>query len=256
MKFSVLFFALVLGLLVSAATADPPREANRAYERGDFEQAETLYKEAIEANPNDARLRFNLGNALAQQGKFEEATRAYESFRAMAQTPNEKAMADYSLGNIQAAQQEWQQAMEQYREALRKAPDDPDAMYNYEYAMRQMQEEQQQENQDQGEQDQDQQGQPNDSSGEGQQGDNQEQQQPGQPGNQKSDGNDEQPADGQPEPEPGQEGEQELQAVPDGQMSQEEAEQLLNAISNREQELLKDFLKDLNEGARRNEKDW
>lgn len=244
--------------MVYAAAADPGRQANEAYERGAFEEAEALYKEAIEANPNDARLRFNLGNALARQGKAEEAERAYETFRAMAQTPEERAMADYSLGNLKAAQQEWEQALDQYREALRQAPDDPDAVHNYEYALRRMQQEQEQQQneqqQEQGDQQQNEQGQPQDGSGQGQQGES-DQQQSGQPGNQpEQSGQEQQPADAQPEP--GEEGQQELKGMPDGQMSEEEAEQLLNAISNREQELLKDFLKNLNKESARNEKDW
>lgn len=253
MKTSLLCIGLFFTLAFSAAS-DIGRQANEAYERGAFEEAERLYEQAIEQNPGDSRLHFNLGNTLAQQGKLEAAAQSYERFRTLAQSSEERALADYSLGNLKAIQQEWEGALDQYREALRQSPDDPDAMHNYEYAMRQMQQEQEQEQEQPPDDGGDSQGQDSGEAGEGQPGGEQ-QQQPGPPGDAAPD-EDEQSATGEPQPEPGQEGSQELPGIPEGQMSPEEAEQLLNAISNREQDLLRDFLKDLSEEAPRNEKDW
>ena len=54
--------------------SDPAWRAAAAYKNGDYSEAESLYR-----NANDADARYNLGNALAQQGKYQEALDAYEA---------------------------------------------------------------------------------------------------------------------------------------------------------------------------------
>lgn len=229
---------IVLLLLVS----DPERarQANEAYNRGDYAEAEAGFRDAIREHPDDARLHFNLGNALARQGKFDEAVEAYTQFRNRAETPQQRAMADYNIGNILGEQQQWQEAIEQYRKSLREHPADEDAVHNFEYALRQLQEQQQQQEQ---QQDQDSAGQSDQrQQQDGDEQDEREQQQ------QQQESPADQDADGEQDQQP-----QDLRL---SEMTQEEAEQLLNAITNREKDLIRDFLKDQVETVRNDEKDW
>jgi Ca-activated chloride channel family protein len=233
------FFLILLMLVVMN---DEARRANQAYERGDYVAAEAAYLQALANNPNNARLYFNLGNALAKQGKFDEAVTAYERFRGMSSTAEDRALADYNIGNIFGFQEKWDRALNQYRDALRQNPEDRDARLNYEYAWRQqqMQPPQEQQNQqnessdDQNEQDQQQQsGDSND------QGDQQN------PNNQPQGEQDSQDQN-QPQQRP----------QPKSDMSREEADRILNALENKEKDLLRDFHKNQVPSNTRHAKNW
>jgi tetratricopeptide (TPR) repeat protein len=54
------------------------RQGIEAGERGDFKGAESLFKKALSADPGFFGVNFNLGNALYEQGKFDEACAAWK----------------------------------------------------------------------------------------------------------------------------------------------------------------------------------
>lgn len=215
--------SVVLMLLFVLSVTDGARKANEAYERGDFVTAENGYREALLVTPNDARLQFNLGNALTRQGKFDEARAAFEQFKSMSTNPNDRAAADYNIGNIHGLQEQWAEAAQRYRDALRGTPDDAQAQYNYELAQRRMTEPPPNPQSQQGDDKQEEQ--------------NQEQNDQNQ-NNQQQGNQDEQ---GQPQ---------------EGEMSQREAEQILNALENKEKELLKEYQKKQIPPRTRHAKDW
>lgn len=214
---------IALFLLMLTVSTDGARKANEAYEKGDYVNAEAGYREALLVTPDDARLHFNLGNALTRQGKFDEAVTAFEQFKSMTSDARQRAAADYNIGNIHGAKEEWAKAAERYRESLRANPNDAQAQYNYELARRNVaQPPPPQQQPQQGDQEQD----------------KQEQQQ------QQGDGESEQ-SDPQSSPE-----------AREGQMSQKEAEQILNALENKEKELLKEYQKKQIPPRTRHAKDW
>lgn len=224
---------IALFLLMFAVSTDGARKANEAYEKGDYAAAEAGYREALLVTPDDARLVFNLGNALTRQGKFDEAVAAFEQFKGMTSDARQRAAADYNIGNIHGAKEEWAKAAEKYRESLRANPDDAQAQYNYELARRRLTQpppEQQPQEGDQDQQDQ-------------QPQDQQQQQQNGQQ-QQNRDGESQQ-NDPQSAPE-----------AREGQMSRKEAEQILNALENKEKELLKEYQKKQIPPRTRHAKDW
>jgi Ca-activated chloride channel family protein len=227
---------LVLLFLLSSAT-DEARKANEAYDRGDFATAEKGYREALLVSPDDARLYFNLGNALTRQGKFDEARSAFEQFKSMSTDPSDRAAADYNIGNIHGLQEQWAEAAQRYRDALRGAPDDAQAQYNYELAQRRMTEPPQ--------------------NPESQQGDDKnEEQDENEQNDQNQDPNDEQQNDQQQGNENQQDQNEQGQQQQEGEMSQKEAEQILNALENKEKELLKEYQKKQIPPRTRHAKDW
>jgi Ca-activated chloride channel homolog len=227
---------IALFLLMLTVSTDGARKANEAYEKGDYVNAEAGYREALLVTPDDARLYFNLGNALTRQGKFDEAVSAFEQFKSMTSDPRQRAAADYNIGNIHGAKEEWGKAAERFRESLRANPDDAQAQHNYELARRRLTQPppppQQPQQGDQEQQDQEQQ--------------EQEQQQ------QQENGQQEQNRDGESQ-------QNDPQSSPEsreGQMSQREAEQILNALENKEKELLKEYQKKQIPPRTRHAKDW
>ena len=210
------------------------RKANEAYENGNYASAVELYRQAIQANPDDPRLYFNLGNSLAQIGRVEDAQQAYEQFKSMTDDPIERSLADYNIGNLYSETQQLETAADFYRQALMNNPDDNDARHNYELTVRQQQQQQEQQQQDQNQdQDDDQ--------------DNQDDQQQ-QDQDQQQDQNQDQQQD--------QGGDSDNQQEMETPMSLEEAQSILDALEQRERDLLRDREKDAQEESRNYERDW
>lgn len=130
-----IFSYSLLLILFTAAAANDGRKANEAYENGNYEEAEELYLAAIEQEPDNARLYFNLGNARAKQGKVEEAIDSFMEFRLLAETPEEKALAEYNIGTLLAEGEKWKPAATHFKNALKLNPADMDAKHNFERAL-------------------------------------------------------------------------------------------------------------------------
>ena len=205
------------------------REGNRLYEEGRYAEAHEKYLEALLEAPDSPIIRFNDGNALYQDQNYASAL---ESFRAAVESgdPQLASAAWYNLGNTLYRQGALPESLEAFKQALRAAPGDVDAKHNLERVLEQMREQEQQQQGD-GEDDQE-----NEGEDEGQpppQGSDQEQD----PSGQDPDENQE------PEQDPGQNPQQEPEQNPDeaeappqggppppGEMTREEAERLLDAI--------------------------
>ncbi|MCP9291582.1 MULTISPECIES: tetratricopeptide repeat protein [Gracilimonas] len=149
------FSYIALLFLLTASAITDGREANKAYESGDYKQAEQLYLSAIEQDPDNAKLYFNLGNAQAKQGKVEDAIQSYMEFRGLAESPEDKAKAEYNIGTLLTQGQKWKPAAAHFKNALKLNPNDLDAKHNYEQALaKQQEQEEEQEGQDQNQQNQ------------------------------------------------------------------------------------------------------
>ena len=213
-----------------------PRQAQKLYDAGRYDDAGEKYREALGKKPQDAHLHFNLGSTLYRAGKFEQASESLEQSLNTEDIELQKN-SFYNLGNTRYRLGEsrlgsnpeetisfWEQALKDYQNTLNLTPDDDDAQFNYEFVKKKLEElknQQQQQQQDQ------------------QSGDqkNQEQEQP------KSDQNNKQEQPRQSEPQPQQQEsdpqptpQQQPQRVP-GRMSREEARQLLDAIKDNEKKL-------------------
>ncbi len=212
------------------------REGNRLYEEGRFAEAHEKYLEALLEAPDSPVIRFNDGNALYQGENYEPAL---ESFRAAVESgdPELAAAAWYNLGNTLYRQGALPESLEAFKQALRADPADADAKHNLERVLEQMQEQEQQQQQEQQQGD-----------GENDEGDDEENEDEGEPppegGEQNPDPEQdpEQNQDPQNQPNPGQEpDESEPQpqegTPPPGEMTREEAERLLSAIQEDQDEV-------------------
>ncbi len=229
------FWLLAAVLLPSHVAGQEGRaqvqEGNRLYSEGRFDDAHQKYLEALLEDPESSLIRFNDGNALYQNQDFQ---RAMERFLEAAESgdPELRNAAWYNLGNALFRAQQLQESLDAYKQALRTNPSDTDAKHNLERVLEQMQqEEQQQQEQGEGEDQQEEQESENQQAQGQQDPQNQDPPQPqgDQPPEDEPDEGD-QPEGGEPDTgEEPQEGQDDPQSRP-GEMTPEEAEQLLNAI--------------------------
>ncbi|MDG5767500.1 tetratricopeptide repeat protein [Balneolales bacterium ANBcel1] len=238
--------AVLLAMIVTgSADSNRALEANRAYEAGHYEQAEAIYRELLEDQPGDARLLFNLGSALARQGKTEAAMDVFEQYRNSADSSEERAPAEYNLGYLHEQAGNTEEAMNRFRRALDLDPSDEDAKYNYEL-LRRRQQETPPDQDDDDRQDEEEQQQPEPEAGQTPEQDDASGEQDQQPDQQPT------PAEGSPDQED----------QPDGsppEISREQldhAEDIMNALEQIEKDLIKDFKKRQFDPVDPHEKDW
>ena len=74
-----------------ATTADINQAGMAAYQRGDFETAERLFRRAIGESPRDPLFHYHRGAALTQLGRWTEAVQEYETVLRLGADP---ALAD------------------------------------------------------------------------------------------------------------------------------------------------------------------
>ncbi|WP_147303622.1 tetratricopeptide repeat protein [Rhodohalobacter sp. SW132] len=239
------FLILFFSLLFTASSLNDARKANDAFRSGDYETAVSLYNQAIENNPNDARLHFNLGSALARLGQAEQSVRAFERAKELMDDPQQQAMADYNAGTLLSESEMYDEALDFFRNALRKNPNDPDTKHNYEMSVRKQQEQQEQDQQ----QDQDDQSDDDEEQDQDQQQDQDDQSDDEQ--DQDQDQNEDQ-GDGSPEDQDPRDHEL---PQPD-EISQDEAENILNALEQLEREILENRKKEAEDASSSSDKDW
>jgi predicted O-linked N-acetylglucosamine transferase (SPINDLY family) len=122
------------GRLYKQILCDEPHHADAhhglgvlALQRGDYESAITLIRQAVGLNPADARYYSNLGLAQEALGKLQEAEASYE--QAIRLQPD-LADAHDNLANTLRRQGRLERAVTQCREALRLRPGFPEAHSN------------------------------------------------------------------------------------------------------------------------------
>ena len=204
------------------------REGNRLYEEGRFAEAHEKYLEALLEAPDSPIIRFNDGNALYQGENYESAL---ESFRTAVESgdPQLAAAAWYNLGNTLYRQGTLPESLEAFKQALRADPADIDAKHNLERVLEQMQQQQQQGD---GENE----GQPP----EGGEQNPEEQQDPQEPQDEdqpEQDPGDQQDPEQNPDQNPDDTESPPQGPPPPGEMTREEAERLLGAIQEDQDEV-------------------
>ena len=193
------------------------REGNLLYNKEAFLDSEISYRKALEENPLDSIATFNLGNSLFRQQDEEKVKESFTHYNTAAQNAAKSgnkhlaAKAFYNAGDVMMAAQQYDKAIEYFKQSLKNDPSDHEARYNLVLSQKLLQK-----NQDQNK---------NDQNKDDQQQDQQQQDQ------QQKDQQQEQNQDQQE-----QQNQDQQQQHPQNQMSQEQAEAILNANNRDEKE--------------------
>jgi tetratricopeptide (TPR) repeat protein len=208
-------------------------KGNRYYDEGEHDKALNEYRRALEQDSANAVPQFNAGDALYKMRNFQDGAQHFLK-AASSSTDSVSAMSYYNLGNTVFNAGDLQSAVEAYKRSLLISPDDQDAKYNLEYALRMIKQQEQQQDQEQ-DQEQDQ-----------QQSDQQNRQDQQQSQEQK----DQQQQDQQDQRQ------QEQQQPRQGQMTPEELKRILAAVEAADKQTQQDLLKQAARTKRLTEKDW
>jgi tetratricopeptide (TPR) repeat protein len=119
----------------------------RDYKAGKFVEAQKEFERLAEADKSgDARLIFNAGDAAYRATNFDDALKFYTASLG-SQDVKLQQKAYFNIGNVQyrqgegekdldGVQQQWEQAIKSYQNAVALDKNDADAAYNLEYTKR------------------------------------------------------------------------------------------------------------------------
>lgn len=244
-RLMILILALVSAVTVSAQTdRKEVRAGNRAFRKGDFRKSEIDYRKAVLKDSLSVAAQYNLASSLYRQDDYEGAQKALSSIAETVsgiEAAGTKADFYFNQGDVALAQKDYASAVKSFRQSLLLRPDDMDAKENYIYAKEMLR------------QSQDNQG--------GQDGDNSQNQddQNNQNNQNNQDNNQQQNNDNQQQNNQNQQNPQDQNnAAAEGNISRQQARQMLNAIQAKEKETQDKVKKEKAEmlKSRQKEKNW
>ena len=244
-RLMILILALASAVTVSAQTdRKEVRAGNKAFRKGDFRKSEIDYRRAVLKDSLSVAAQYNLASSLYRQDDYEGAQKALSSIAETVsgiEAAGTKADFYFNQGDVALAQKDYASAVKSFRQSLLLRPDDMDAKENYIYAKEMLR------------QSQDNQG--------GQDGDNSQNQddqnnrnnQDNQDNNQQQNNNNQQ-QNNQNQQNP----QDQNNAAAEGNISRQQARQMLNAIQAKEKETQDKVKKEKAEmlKSRQKEKNW
>ncbi len=123
-------------------------------------KAEQLFRKASAIDTSYAEAPYNLGTTLYQENHIEEAFGHLKEAANRSSQPDLSHKAFHNIGNVYMQKEEYDNAIEAYKQALRNNPTDEETRYNLALAKKKKEEQEQQQEQNQNQdqnQDQDQQ---------------------------------------------------------------------------------------------------
>ena len=226
------------------------RKGNREFKKENYKEAELEYFRALAKDSLSFAANYNMANTLYRQENYDQALKYMEKIADAAVDSPAAADYYYNLGNIAIAKEDYQKAVDAYKQSLLRNPGDLDAKENYIYAKEKLkqQQQQQQQNQDQQNQDQDQ----------DQQNDQQDSENDDQKQDQKQDQNKDQNQDQNKDQNKDKPKQQPKDSESQPKITPQTANQMLQAIEDKEKETQEKVkkAKALEQQKKKKEKNW
>lgn len=240
-KIAIFLILLLASSVFGEDYIDLVKKGNLSFMNKQFSEAVDFYHKAETDRPESPELEYNIAGALYEQGKYEEAVERFGKSKSSAEV-NLEVQANYNLGNTYFKMGDYQNAIKNFEDALKLNPDDMDAKFNLELARKMLKEQMKPENKDQQEQ---------------QQQEQQKQEQQDKQDQKQQDQSEQQQQQQQQDQQQQEQKDQNQQQMgqDDKEMSKEDAERILNALRDDEQELQKKIKRQVRAGDYRG-KDW
>ena len=141
---------MALNVLPAFAQVDKRdvRRGNADFRKENYKEAEIDYRKALVKDSLSMAANYNLANTLYREGDMEQAGKVLERIKEVAPSTLSAADYYYNLGDVAIAKQDWQGAVDAFKNALLLNPSDMDAKENYIYAKKKLEDQQNQQNQD------------------------------------------------------------------------------------------------------------
>lgn len=137
-RLMILILALASAVTVSAQTdRKEVRAGNKAFRKGDFRKSEIDYWKAVLKDSLSVAAQYNLASSLYRQDDYEGAQKALSSIAETVsgiETAGTKADFYFNQGDVALAKKDYASAVKSFRQSLLLRPDDMDAKENYIYA--------------------------------------------------------------------------------------------------------------------------
>jgi tetratricopeptide (TPR) repeat protein len=155
-----IFFLLIISFLHAQKDEKLVFEGNQLLKTGRLDLALSKYQEALKINPNNTAARFNLGNALFRSARalktdttgkipvpggiprdsaakllLDQAISYYEPITQRVSNKDTLQKTWHNIGNAWLWKENYDQAIDAYKKALKINPKDEDTRYNLAYAL-------------------------------------------------------------------------------------------------------------------------
>lgn len=157
----IVLLVLFTGVALSLNAQQPVREGNLLYREGKFDEAIRKYDEALAANPADLTAAYNRANAMAKKGDKSAAKDEYNKLLEKAAQVRDahttRSRVYYDRGVLEQQEQQLDESIHSWKEALKTNPTDTLARENLQKALREKKKQEEEKKQQQQQQQQQQQ---------------------------------------------------------------------------------------------------
>lgn len=150
-RFLQILVLIVCSVSVAFAQTDRKqvRQGNRDFRKGNYQEAEIFYKKGLLVDSLSTAANYNLGNTLFRMENYQEADKYYNKVADSLGKMKQGADVYHNMGNSLLAQKNYQGAIDAYKDALRRNPSDMETKSNLAYAQKMLENQQQNQNNDQ-----------------------------------------------------------------------------------------------------------
>ncbi len=127
------------------AQNDLIRQGNRFFREGKYDEAVEMYEKVLRENPRDIKALYNRSNALAKKGDKAAAMEGYEKLIREGKDLELLERAYYDKGVLHQQQQQLDESILSWIEALKLNPEDNQARENLQKALKEKKQQQEQE---------------------------------------------------------------------------------------------------------------
>ena len=125
------------------------RQGNRQFRKENWREADVDYRRALLKDSTSFAANYNLANTLYRQAAYDEAGKSLERLKEAASASVHAADYYYNSGDVALQKKDYAAAVEAFKQALLRRPDDLDAKENYIYAKKMLENQQNQDQQQQ-----------------------------------------------------------------------------------------------------------
>jgi tetratricopeptide (TPR) repeat protein len=212
------------------------RKGVKLFQDSSYAKAEQKFRNALQKDQNSFISSFNLADAIYKQENYEQSESLFKALTEKAENKEEKSMAFHNLGNSLFKQDKIEESIEAYKNALRNNPSDLDSKYNLSLAQNLLKE--QEENKEEEEEEEE----------------KEEKEKEEEKESEKESENESENADENSEK---QDQEKPQEPTDPNEMTDEEAQQMLDALEQQEKDLQEDLQKKKGKAVNlKIEKDW